>query len=103
MSNDFSKLFDKILMMEWSFPYNCYEVGHTWDPSCSKSIWLIKSQVLREAFLMYSGLYLFSLIAFNRKIDSQNIRQTIENILTSTAFLGFNGFAMFAFSVQRGK
>ncbi|RWS19934.1 hypothetical protein B4U80_03780, partial [Leptotrombidium deliense] len=93
MPNVLSKLWDKILMPDWSFPYNCYEIGHTWDPSCSKAVWLITSSVLREAFLMYSGLYLFSLIAFNRKIDSKKIRQTIESILTSTAFLGFNGFA----------
>ncbi|RWS19704.1 hypothetical protein B4U80_05306, partial [Leptotrombidium deliense] len=97
MPNVLSKLWNKILMPEWSFPYNCYEVGHTWDPSCTKSVWLITSQVLREGFLMYSGLYLFSLLALSRKINAEKVKETIESILTSTAFLGFNGFAMFAF------
>lgn len=43
-------------MPEWSFRYNCYEVAHTWDPSCTAANVQIGFVVLTEALRMYGSL-----------------------------------------------
>jgi len=51
-----SKLYNKLIVPEWSFKYNCYEVGHTWDPSCTYSCLEITGVVFDEALRMYGSL-----------------------------------------------
>ncbi|XP_074594243.1 transmembrane protein 135-like [Brevipalpus obovatus] len=81
-------------------PFNCYEVGHTWTPYCSKSAFDIGSYAFMEAFKMYSGLYLFNQ-AVSGRYDVKNFLKTLQSILRSSAFIGFNAYAvlvLFCFS-----
>ncbi|KAF3706548.1 Transmembrane protein 135 [Channa argus] len=39
-------------------PYNCYEIGHTWDPSCVQSAVVVTRSALEVSFKIYAPLYL---------------------------------------------
>lgn len=43
-----------------SIPHNCYEVGHTWHPSCGVSFLQITGGALEESLKIYAPLYLVS-------------------------------------------
>ncbi|XP_074598649.1 transmembrane protein 135-like [Brevipalpus obovatus] len=95
MPSVFSKLSEAILLREWSFPFNCYEIGHTWEPSCTASSIELSLGVAQKALTMYTGLYTFNLL-FSRNYSLSSVQQTGTSILRSTTFLGFNSIAMFA-------
>lgn len=43
-----------------SFPYNCYEIGHTWTPHCSQA-WLdLWFSTFVRSLKLYGVLYLVS-------------------------------------------
>ena len=98
MPNVLSKLRDVILMPEWTFGYNCYEVGHTWTPHCSDAALGLGATVFLQGFKMYSGLYILSHLVFGRKtssyIDKEQVMTILESSLRSSAFLGFNAMTM---------
>lgn len=41
-----------------SIPHNCYEIGHTWHPSCGVSFVQITRGALEESLKIYAPLYL---------------------------------------------
>ncbi|MEJ1272795.1 transmembrane protein 135 [Cricetulus griseus] len=43
-----------------SIPHNCYEIGHTWHPSCRVSFLQITWGALEESLKIYAPLYLVS-------------------------------------------
>ncbi|XP_053210764.1 transmembrane protein 135-like [Panonychus citri] len=90
-----SKLWDKILLPEWSFRYNCYETAHTWTPYCSEASWQIGASAFQEGLKMYSALNFLQFI-LNRRYTVEAATKSIGNALNSSTFLGVNGFLMFS-------
>lgn len=41
-----------------SIPHNCYEIGHTWHPSCRVAFVQITRGALEESLRIYAPLYL---------------------------------------------
>lgn len=41
-----------------AIPHNCYEIGHTWHPSCGVSFLQITQGALEESLKIYAPLYL---------------------------------------------
>jgi len=41
-----------------SVDYTCYELGHTWTPSCTMASLSVALDVFREAVKIYGSLYL---------------------------------------------
>lgn len=39
-------------------PHNCYEIGHTWNPSCAQSALDVTRSALEVSFKIYVPLYL---------------------------------------------
>ena len=99
-------------------PYNCYEVAHTWDPSCTGSAVNLGLDAYEESLKIYTTVYVvgmseclkwrhetfvksnISLSSFHkasallkgRLPNVSELRSMIFNILQSTTFLAFNGF-----------
>lgn len=96
MPSVLSKLHDLILMPDWTFGYNCYEVGHTWTPHCTDAALGLGLTVFLQGFKMYSGLYILSHFVFGRKagIEKEQVLTILESSLRSSAFLGFNAMTM---------
>ena len=53
MGANWSKYFRQI-------PYSCYELGHTWNPSCSASAVGVGLSSFEEALKIYSSVYIVS-------------------------------------------
>ena len=85
-------------MSEWTFGYNCYEVGHTWSRHCTDGALEIAETVFLQAIRMYGGLYLASHLVFSRSKDqimnSEAIKAMLISVLRSSFFLGFNAYTM---------
>lgn len=98
MPSILSTLRDVALMPEWTFCFNCYEIGHTWTPHCTDAALDIGFLVFQQSLPMYSGLYLLTHILFSKSVanvmDKQAIQVSLMSILRSSSFLGFNAFAM---------
>ncbi|KAM6907340.1 transmembrane protein 135 [Xenentodon cancila] len=71
-------------------PHNCYEVGHTWDPSCLRSAVDVTSGALEVSFKIYAPLYLIAALLRRRKKDYY-LKRLLPEILWSTSFLTANG------------
>uniref|UniRef100_A0A3P9KMM6 Transmembrane protein 135 n=1 Tax=Oryzias latipes TaxID=8090 RepID=A0A3P9KMM6_ORYLA len=71
-------------------PHSCYEVGHTWEPSCVQSAVDITSAALDVSFKIYAPLYLIAAILRRRKKDYY-VKRLLPEILWSTSFLTANG------------
>ncbi|GIY16841.1 transmembrane protein 135 [Caerostris darwini] len=88
-------------LRELSLPYNCYEVGHTWDPECYTAALSVGACCLFEGMKLYAPLYLITQI-LQRKFSLNACINTIQSIYTSSCFLGVNGFAfIFIFCLFR--
>lgn len=46
-----------------SIPHSCYELGHTWNPSCTFSTLQVTAGALEVSFKIYAPLYLVSVSA----------------------------------------
>jgi hypothetical protein len=55
MGANWSKYFRQI-------PYSCYELGHTWNPSCSASAVGVGLSSFEEALKIYSSVYFVSIL-----------------------------------------
>lgn len=78
-------------------PFNCYEMGHTWTPYCSKAACDIGWFVFTEAIKSYTGLYLLVSIRqlwSKKSLNSKQLREILVSILRSSSFLGFNAFSV---------
>lgn len=93
MPSVLSKLKDNIYGREWSFPYNCYEVGHGWTPFCTEAAVDVGLAAFKNVLPLYTSLYLFTQLGLQRKYSPQAFLETSKSILTSASFLGFNLFA----------
>ncbi|GFQ87803.1 transmembrane protein 135 [Trichonephila clavata] len=80
---------------------NCYEVGHTWNPSCCNAALSLSVSSFIEGMKIYTALYLISQIQ-RRKYSPKAFSNTMKNIIISSCFLAFNGFSfMLTFCVLR--
>ncbi|XP_030648455.1 transmembrane protein 135 [Chanos chanos] len=77
-------------------PHNCYEIGHTWSPSCTISTLQVTAGALEVSFKIYAPLYLIAAILRRRKKDYYK-KRLIPEILQSTSFLTANGGLYIAF------
>ncbi|KAM6983407.1 transmembrane protein 135 isoform 2-T2 [Tautogolabrus adspersus] len=71
-------------------PHNCYEIGHTWSPSCVQSAVDITRGALEVSFKIYAPLYLIAAVLRRRKKDYY-LKRLLPEILWSTSFLTANG------------
>lgn len=92
MPGTLSKLRDRVYGRTWSFPYNCYEVGHGWTPYCTDAACEVGMSVLKNAIPVYTSLYLFTQLGLQRKYDYESFKETFKSTLTSSSFLAFNFF-----------
>ncbi|XP_013858672.1 transmembrane protein 135 [Austrofundulus limnaeus] len=69
---------------------SCYEVGHTWSPSCVQAALDVTSGALEVSFKIYAPLYLIAAILRRKKKDYY-LKKLLPEILTSTSFLTANG------------
>lgn len=93
MPNIVSKVKDALYDRDWSFPYNCYEVGHGWTPFCTGAACDVGMAAFRNAIPLYSSLYLFTQIGLQRKFSPDAFMETAKSTLISASFLGFNFFS----------
>ncbi|KAI4813817.1 hypothetical protein KUCAC02_003041 [Chaenocephalus aceratus] len=70
-------------------PHSCYEIGHTWDPSCVQSALDVARGALEVSFKIYAPLYLIAAVLRRRKKDY--LKRLLPEILWSTSFLTANG------------
>uniref|UniRef100_A0A6G1SFZ0 Transmembrane protein 135 n=2 Tax=Aceria tosichella TaxID=561515 RepID=A0A6G1SFZ0_9ACAR len=80
----------KLLGSEWSFGYNCYEVGHTWTPSCTEAALEISYAAGTRILPLYALLYGFTQVAVMRRLDAAASWETIKSIVRSTSFIFFH-------------
>ncbi|XP_059820576.1 transmembrane protein 135 [Hypanus sabinus] len=73
-----------------SIPHSCYEIGHTWSTSCTKSMLQVTVGALQESLKIYAPLYIIAAILRRRKLDYY-IHKLLPEILQSTSFLTANG------------
>lgn len=92
MPSVLSTLKDDIYGRTWSFPYNCYEVGHGWTPFCTDAAFGVGYAAFKNSLPLYTSLYLFTQLGLQRKYDLSAFYETFKSILTSASFLGFNFF-----------
>ncbi|ELK36122.1 Transmembrane protein 135 [Myotis davidii] len=86
-----------------SIPHNCYEIGHTWHPSCGVSFLQITGGALEESLRIYIPLYLIAAILRKRKLDYY-VHRLLPEILQSASFLTANGALYMAFfCILRGR
>ncbi|XP_045546227.1 transmembrane protein 135 isoform X2 [Salmo salar] len=77
-------------------PHSCYEIGHTWNPSCVMSTLEITAGALEVSFKIYAPLYLIAAILRRRKKEYY-LKRLLPEILQSTSFLTANGGLYIAF------
>ncbi|XP_037125279.1 transmembrane protein 135 [Syngnathus acus] len=81
--------------------HSCYEVGHTWNPSCLQSAVEITRCALEVSFKIYAPLYLIAAILRRRKKDYY-LKRLLPEILRSTSFLSTNaGLYILFFCILR--
>lgn len=85
-----SKLKDSVYGRQWSFPYNCYEVGHGWTPYCTDAAFGVGLSAFENSLPLYTSLYLFTQLGLQRKYDTEAFLETFKSIITSASFLSFN-------------
>ncbi|CAN0228726.1 unnamed protein product [Lampetra planeri] len=79
-----------------SIPHNCYEIGHTWDPSCVTAFRQVSWGAFDEAVRIYTPLYLIAALLRRRKLDYYLYR-LLPELSRSVAFLSANGGLYIAF------
>ncbi|GFS59626.1 transmembrane protein 135 [Trichonephila clavipes] len=81
-----SKLWEPTLSL------NCYELMHTWNPSCCNAALSLSVSSFIEVMKIYTVLYLISQI-HRRKYSPKAFSNTMKNVIISSCFLAFNGFS----------
>ncbi|XP_061595199.1 transmembrane protein 135 [Cololabis saira] len=71
-------------------PHNCYEIGHTWDPSCLQAALDVTKSALEVSLKIYAPLYLIAALLRRRKKDYY-LKRIVPEILWSSSFLTANG------------
>ncbi|CAL8090612.1 unnamed protein product [Orchesella dallaii] len=81
-----------------TLPFNCYESGHTWTPSCAKASTDVGVASFKEGLKIYASFYLMSMAASQRIPKSaEEMWKVVKDVLRSTTFLAINavGFMFF--------
>lgn len=86
----------KILNEDWSTSYNCYELGHVWDPDCVSNGVYFGLTVFIRSCQLYTPLYVGTHVLFVRKYDKESILGTIKSIFRSSAFISSHLLWFFA-------
>lgn len=73
-------------------PYSCYELGHTWNHSCSTVSFEIGIIGFIESLKIYGVVYLLTGLVNARKISLKFGRKLLKDYLTSVCFLTVNAF-----------
>lgn len=93
MPNVMSKdLASRILGRDWSFGYNCYEVGHTWTPSCTDAALEVSYSAAIKVVPLYAALYGFSQVAVQQKYDLPATWETFKSVMRSSFFIFFHAY-----------
>ncbi|XP_048851249.1 transmembrane protein 135 isoform X2 [Brienomyrus brachyistius] len=79
-----------------SIPHTCYEIGHTWNASCTVSSLQVTAGALEVSLKIYAPLYLIAAILRRRKRDYY-LKRLLPEILQSASFLTANGGLYIAF------
>ncbi|CAD5111337.1 DgyrCDS652 [Dimorphilus gyrociliatus] len=74
---------------------SCYELGHTWTPSCRQAFTDVMKSSFKESFKVYATLYIVTAIVRRKKWGYWKKRLTPE-ILQSTLFLTTNAMMFIA-------
>ncbi|KAL3246102.1 hypothetical protein MRX96_057967 [Rhipicephalus microplus] len=82
-------------LLDYHLPYNCYEIGHTWTPSCVDASVYVGLHAFRESLKIYLPLYAASLV-YSKRYDGTAVKRTLQAVLISSFFLSFNAFAFIA-------
>ncbi|KAK8760633.1 hypothetical protein V5799_028100 [Amblyomma americanum] len=82
-------------LLDYQLPYNCYEIGHTWTPYCAEASVYVGLHAFKESLKIYLPLYAASLV-YSRRYDGKSVKRTLQAVLISSFFLGFNAFAFIA-------
>nr|CAB3267038.1 transmembrane protein 135 [Phallusia mammillata] len=77
-----------------SVPYTCYEVAHTWEPSCTYSFLHTVRDSFKFSLQVYLAFYLVTTLPKLRKKKNRNFKtilKFIREVLQSSMFLCANG------------
>ncbi|RXG72711.1 Transmembrane protein [Armadillidium vulgare] len=69
----------------------CYELGHTWHPSCSKTSFDMFISSAIASFKIYGVVYLLTALFSRKKLTKEYVIQHLKNYLQSVFFLSING------------
>ena len=70
-------ILSKLLLLDYTMSFNCYELGHTWTPFCSRAALDMGSATFLEAAKMYTALYTVNQL-ISRKFDSTSTLNTLR-------------------------
>ncbi|KAL5009518.1 hypothetical protein ScPMuIL_011823 [Solemya velum] len=76
--------------------YTCYELGHTWTPSCKKASIDVLLVVFKESLKIYGTLYMIAVL-FQRKGKEYLKSKLWKEVLQSSLFLSTNGMLFITF------
>merc|ERR1711884_1000747 len=77
-------------------PYSCYEVCHTWNPSCTGSAVDVGIACVLQSIKIYSTIYLGGALVTGKFKSKQEILTLLVSILRSSIFLSYNAFGFVA-------
>lgn len=73
-------------------PYTCYEVGHCWEPACSKAAFEICIISFIESCKIYGVVYLLTGLVRLKKMNLERGKKLLKDYLRSSCFLCVNAF-----------
>ncbi|CAH1226151.1 TMEM135 [Branchiostoma lanceolatum] len=82
----------KSLKPIWVLKANCYEIGHTWNPSCIRAILDILLGGIVESVKIYAPVYVVTGLA-RRRSKRYWLYKFVPELLQSAVFLGTNAGA----------
>ena len=71
----------------YATPYNCYELGHVWEPSCTANAIDMTSEIFLKCCGLYLPLFALNHILTVKKYDMNSIGQSGLNVIRSSAFI----------------
>uniref|UniRef100_H2ZM34 Transmembrane protein 135 n=1 Tax=Ciona savignyi TaxID=51511 RepID=H2ZM34_CIOSA len=77
-----------------SAPYTCYEIGHTWEPTCTGAFFDTMRDSLKFSLKVYTSFYFATALVKLRKKKYRNLkelRKILRDIIQSSIFLSANG------------
>ncbi|XP_068210009.1 transmembrane protein 135-like isoform X2 [Palaemon carinicauda] len=75
-----------------TLPFSCYELGHCWEPVCSKASFEICIISFIESCKIYGVVYLLTGLLRLKKMNLERGKRLLKDYLRSSCFLCVNGF-----------